>query len=157
VFDAVICESVTVFPQDKRRVVNEYVRVAKQGGYVGLNEGTWMKGSPPVELVEYAKRTMAGAVFLLADEWRALLESAGLAHIIVRAYEIHPFSQRLNEMRGLDAQDILDRMRGFKDFIILYARNPEFRRYARGIMPSARIIKNLFTYLGYGLYMGRRE
>ncbi len=37
-FDAVITESVTSFPENKQRAVNEYVRVTKPGGYVGLNE-----------------------------------------------------------------------------------------------------------------------
>jgi len=32
-FDAVITESVTAFPEDKQRAVNEYVRVTKPGGY----------------------------------------------------------------------------------------------------------------------------
>jgi ubiquinone/menaquinone biosynthesis C-methylase UbiE len=39
-FDAVITESVTAFPEDKQKAVNEYVRVAKPGGYVGLSEST---------------------------------------------------------------------------------------------------------------------
>jgi arsenite methyltransferase len=39
-FDAVITESVTAFPKSKQKAVNEYVRVTKTGGYVGLNEST---------------------------------------------------------------------------------------------------------------------
>ena len=46
-FDAVITESVTAFPEDKQKAVNEYVRVLKPGGYVGLNESTWLKTPPP--------------------------------------------------------------------------------------------------------------
>jgi len=42
-FDAVFTESVTAFPDDKQKAVNEYVRVTKIGGYVGLNETTWLK------------------------------------------------------------------------------------------------------------------
>ena len=38
IFDAVITESVTAFPEDKQKAVNEYVRVTKPGGYIGLNE-----------------------------------------------------------------------------------------------------------------------
>ena len=41
VFDAVITESVTSFPEDKQKAVNEYVRVTKPGGYVWLNESIW--------------------------------------------------------------------------------------------------------------------
>jgi arsenite methyltransferase len=49
-FDAVITESVTAFPEDKQKAVNEYVRVTKPGGYIGLNESTWLKVPPPPEL-----------------------------------------------------------------------------------------------------------
>jgi ubiquinone/menaquinone biosynthesis C-methylase UbiE len=41
-FDAVITESVTAFPEDKQLAVREYVRVIRPGGYVGLNESTWL-------------------------------------------------------------------------------------------------------------------
>jgi len=34
-FDAVITESVTAFPEDKQKAVLEYARVTKPGGYVG--------------------------------------------------------------------------------------------------------------------------
>jgi arsenite methyltransferase len=37
-FNAVITESVTAFPTDKQKAVNEYARVTKSGGFVGLNE-----------------------------------------------------------------------------------------------------------------------
>lgn len=50
-FDAVITESVTVFPEDKQKAVSEYVRVTKPGGYVGLNESVWLKVPPPPEIV----------------------------------------------------------------------------------------------------------
>jgi len=156
-FDAVICESVTAFPEDKQKAVNEYVRVTKAGGYTGMNEGTWIKAPPPTGLVEYIDRTMARAKFLPADGWKALLETADLTDIIVRTYKLNPFSQRLNEMKGLDFQDRLDRLRGLKDFVRLYVSNSNFRKYAKEIMPSAEIIKSLFAYLGYGMYVGRKE
>lgn len=155
-FDAVICESVTAFPKDKQKAVDEYARVVKPGGYVGMNEGTWVKTPPPVDLVEYSYRTMAGAVFLPPEGWQALLEKANLSDIVVRTYAINAFSQRLNEMQGMDFQDRLDRLRGIKDFVKLYLSSPELRKYAKEITPSMKIIKNLFAYLGYGLYVGRK-
>jgi len=156
VFDAVICESVTAFPEDKQRAVGEYVRVTKPGGYVGLNEGTWMKAPPPAELVQYIERTMAKARFLTPEGWKALLEGAGLADIVVKTYQVNALSQRLNEMAGLDFQDMLDRLRAWRSFFSLYVRSSDFRKYAREIMPSAAIIRNLFAYLGYGIYVGRK-
>jgi arsenite methyltransferase len=37
IFDVVICESVNVFVPDKPKAVDEYARVIKPGGYVGLS------------------------------------------------------------------------------------------------------------------------
>ena len=99
---------------------------------------------------------MAGAVFLPPEGWQALLEKANLSDIVVRTYAINAFSQRLNEMQGMDFQDRLDRLRGIKDFVKLYLSSPELRKYAKEITPSTKIIKNLFAYLGYGLYVGRK-
>ena len=39
-FDVVVGEFITGLLDDKRRGVNEYLRVTKPGGYVGLNEAT---------------------------------------------------------------------------------------------------------------------
>jgi ubiquinone/menaquinone biosynthesis C-methylase UbiE len=130
-FDAVICESVTAFPADIQRMVNENARVTRTGGYMGMNEGTWIRTSPPFELIEYIKRTMAGAKFLPAEGWKELLENSNLTDIIVTTYQINAFSQRFNEMRGLDSQDRLDCIQGVESFFMLYLKNPTFRKYAR--------------------------
>jgi ubiquinone/menaquinone biosynthesis C-methylase UbiE len=42
-FDVVIGEFITGLLDNERRGTNEYLRVAKPGGYVGLNEATWIK------------------------------------------------------------------------------------------------------------------
>jgi SAM-dependent methyltransferase len=154
-FDAVICESVTAFPEDQARAVSEYVRVTKPGGYVGLNEGTWVMTPPPAELVEYIHWTMAGANFLTADGWMLLLEGAGLADIVVRTFKPSMLGQWANEIGGMDASDVIDRTRSIGSFLSLYLRNPNFRKYAKEITPSGKVIKSLFTYLGYGIYAGR--
>lgn len=46
-FDAVLCESVATFVQNKQRVVDELASVTKPGGTVCLNEGGWLKPAPP--------------------------------------------------------------------------------------------------------------
>jgi SAM-dependent methyltransferase len=154
-FDAVLSESVTAFPPNTAQAVGEYVRVTRPGGYVGLNEGTWLQSPPPVDLAAFVARTMAGANFRTADDWQALLEAAGLRDLTVRSYKLGAVRQRLDEMRGLDRQDILDRFRAMGSFLSLYRKDPAFRRYAKGLTPSRAIMKDLFAYLGYGLYVGR--
>ena len=154
-FDVVLCESVTAFPADKQKAVNEYARVTRAGGYVGLNEGTWIE-PPPADLVAFAERTMSHARFLAADEWKALLVAAGLQDVIAQPQQMNAFRQRLDEMAGLDWQDVQDRMRGIGSFIGLYLRNPGFRRYAKEITPSMATLRDVFRYLGYGFYVGRK-
>ncbi len=69
-FDAVITESVTAFPKDKQKAVNEYARVTKPGGYVGLNESTWLKVPPPPELIAWACQDLGANVSpLISAEW----------------------------------------------------------------------------------------
>ena len=89
-FDAVITESVTAFPDDKQKAVNEYVRVTKPGGYVGLNESTWLKVPPPPELIAWASQDLGANVKpLTSGEWTGLLEIAGLQGIVVKTCEVN--------------------------------------------------------------------
>jgi ubiquinone/menaquinone biosynthesis C-methylase UbiE len=155
-FDAVICESVTAFPEDKRRAVSEYVRVTRPGGCVGLNEGTWIKTTPPAELVEYIDRTMAQAKFLTPGGWKELLEGSGLTDVVVRTYKLNALSQWVDEMRGVGFRDLTDRLRALNSFLSMVIKSPAFRKYAKEMTPSPKIIKSLFTYLGYGIYVGRK-
>ena len=89
-FDIVLCESVTAFPENKQKAVSEYARVAKPGGYVGMNEGTWLDYPPPPDLIEYIKNTMENAEFLTQGGWEALLRQAGLKDLRVEIRKISP-------------------------------------------------------------------
>lgn len=152
-FDVVICESVTAFLDDPLKAVREYVRVAKPGGCVGLNEGTWTRTPPPTKLVEFIDRTMAKATFLTSEEWREAMGKAGLTDIVARTYALTARRQLINEMRGFGFKDLV---RGWGKFFSLYLKSPAFRKYAKEITPSYAIIKSLFAYLGFGIYVGRK-
>lgn len=88
-FDAVLTESVTAFPEDKQKAVSEYARVTKPGGYVGLNETTWLKIPPPPEVVAWAAQEVGASVKpLTPDEWIGLLDTAGLKEIVSKTYAV---------------------------------------------------------------------
>jgi len=149
-FDVVICESVATFIEDRRRVAGEFVRVTQPGGYVGLNEEIWLK-TPPTELVEFAKRTWEiKAQVPTADDWVGLLEGAGLCDIVVQTYK---FDAR-RESTQVQRYRFQDMWRMFYRTLFLYIKNPAFRKY----MAERRYLpKDLFEYLGYALFVGRRQ
>lgn len=150
-FDAVIGESIIAFPKDKQRAVDECARVTKPGGYVGLNEVTWVK-APPAELVRYFSH-ITGAKPETSNGWKELLESSGLTEIEARVREISALDQWINEIKGLD---IRDWSRAWYRLLSQLIANPAYRRFAREALSVPKNIFGLFKYMGYGIYVGRR-
>lgn len=151
-FGAVICESIIAFVEDKQKAVSEYVRVTKPGGYIGLNEATWLRASPPTELVGYISR-ITGAKLDTSDDWKELLECDGLMDIVVRTHKINALSQFVSEIRQFGLKDYL---RGWYRFFYLLIKNSAFRKYLKEAWPPRSILKDYFQYLGYGIYVGRK-
>jgi arsenite methyltransferase len=154
VFDAVITESVTAFPADKQRAVNEYARVTRRGGYVGLNESTWLKTPPPPEVVAWASQDLGATVApLTSAAWVGLLEGVGLRDIAVKVSEIDV----QGEARGIvQRYGCVGMLRVLRSMLGLYARNPAYRRFVAQVRRDGVAPENLSEYLGYGLYVGRK-
>jgi len=152
VFNAVICESVVAFPKDKQKVINEYVRVTKSGGYVGMNEATWVE-TPPPELVEYMSRALGQAEFLNPDDWKDLLEEAGLTGVVARVYKTSALRQWANEVRQMNPRDYLG---AWSKFFSLCFKSSAVRKWIKGISVPPRSVFRIFKYFGYGIYIGRK-
>ncbi|MBA7507359.1 2-methoxy-6-polyprenyl-1,4-benzoquinol methylase, mitochondrial [subsurface metagenome] len=151
-FDAVICESVNAFIENKQKAASEYVRVTKPGGYVGLNECTWIKAPPP-ELAEYLCRTMGAEFPDCNNGWKELLEGTGLRETIARIYKTNALSQWVNEVRQFE---FLDFLRAWYRFLFLFIKSPACRRFAKEALSMPKSIFGLFKYFGYGIYVGRK-
>ena len=153
-FDAVITESATAFPEDKQRAVNEYVRVTKPGGYVGLNESTWLQVPPPPEAVAWVSQDVgANAKPLTSNEWVELLESAGLRETVVRTYEISVQNEARGILRRYGCGGML---RILSRILVLYATSPDYRRFVKEVRGDGITPENLDEYFGYGVYVGRK-
>ena len=154
-FDAVITESVTAFPEDKQKAVCEYARVTKPGGYVGLNETAWLKVPPPPDVVAWAAQDVGASVKPLApDEWSSLLENAGLKEITSSIYVIN----LQDESKGIlhrygwgGALNVMGRM------LLLYIKNPAYREFVKGVRQTGVTPVNLEEYFGYGLFVGHKK
>jgi arsenite methyltransferase len=154
IFDAVLTESVTAFPEDKQKAVNEYARVTRPGGCVGLNESTWLKVPPPPEMVAWAGQDLGANVKPLTQgEWKGLLERAGLTGITAEIFTI----KLQEEERGILQRygwggllGILGRM------LRLYARSPAYREFVKKTSKGGITPKDLPEYFGYGLFVGKK-
>ena len=153
-FDAVITESVAAFPEDKQRAVKEFARVTKTGGYVGLNESTWLKTPPPPDVVAWASQEVGAQVRPLArEEWVGLLKNAGLGELVVRIY---PIDTR-DEAGGIvQRYGCLGMLRVFWRMLRLYAKNPAYRGFVKRIRQGGIVPESLHEDFGYGLYVGRK-
>ena len=154
-FDAVITESVTAFPEDKQRAVNEYVRVTQPGGYVGLAESTWLKVPPPPELVAWASQDVGASVQpLTSDDWAGLLENAGLQDITTRIHPVDAGKETGLLMRRYGCGGIVGSV---LRALVLYIRNPAYRAFVKGVRKGGIVPENLSEYFGYGMYVGKKE
>jgi arsenite methyltransferase len=152
-FDAVFTESVTSFPEDKQKAVNEYARVTKSGGYVALNESTWRQAPPP-EVLAWADQDVVGNVKPLpSEDWVALLERAGLRDIVVRTYEVNAKEETKGIVRRYGWGGTV---RVWWRMLLLYARSPAYRSFVRQTRERGVLPENLEKYYGYGLFVGQK-
>ncbi len=154
VFDAVITESVTAFPESKQQAIDEYARVTKPGGYVGLNEAVWRKVPPPPEVVAWAAQDLGAHVQpLTVEAWKTLLENAGLQEVATRAY---PVDTRVETRGILQRYGWQGMLRVFLRMMLLYGRSPAYRRFVGKVRQGGLVPANLAEYFGYGLFVGHK-
>jgi len=147
-FDVVFCESVIAFVADKRRAIQECVRVAKPGGYVGLNESFWIE-EPSPESVTRA-RALVGTDVPVAATWQALWEESGLRDRVVRLHRTDPRTEVRSRIRWVGWRWAV---RAVGRLLRLYVTYPAARQSLKDIfgMPL-----DVVQQMGYGLFTGRK-
>jgi len=151
-FDVTICESVIAFLPDKQKGMREFVRVTKPGGFVGINEVTWVK-EPTPDLEEYAYTILGGARFLVAEGWKSLLIGAGLEKLVIVSGKLKLSSQFIEEMR---LSDLSDRLKAMGRFIKGVFNNPAYRKYSQQILSKPGMMFKFTSHIGNGLYVGQK-
>jgi SAM-dependent methyltransferase len=147
-FDVVICESVLIFVEDKARAIAECVRVTKPGGYVGLNEGVWLK-QPSPELVARVKDAI-GPYIPTQETWQALWESSGLRERVVKICQVDASTEVKSRIQWIGWRWLLGAWgRGLR----LYITNPAIRHSFKAVFD---VPSEVFEYSGYGLFAGRK-
>lgn len=146
-FDAVLVESVLAFVVDKRKAIDELLRVTRPGGYIGLNESYWRE--MPESMGEWDTLSIGPAI-ITEEEWRTLWDETPL---VAREIHIHELSAR---------QEALDRIQWIGCRYILSAWGRLFRMLfsRRGSLQSIQgqldAPRDMWTLLGYALFVGRK-
>ncbi|HTP11966.1 MAG TPA: class I SAM-dependent methyltransferase [Anaerolineae bacterium] len=148
-FDAVIVESVVAFVEDKPRALSECIRVARPGGYVGLNESFFMQ-MPTPELAHLMQRTCGGGEPPLQATWQTLWDESGLEDRVVRICT----SDARREIRGrLQWIGWRWSLEAFARLGYLYLTRPEARSSIRDQFGSSA---DSLETMRYGLFVGRK-
>lgn len=154
-FTTVISESVTAFPPDKAKAVSEYVRVLKPGGYLGLNESTWINYPPPQEIIDWVSQDlgMSSAQPLQAEEWERLLLDSGLREVFTEVEEVDIRDESRGLLKRYGCGGI---SKIFVRMLALYFRNPAYRDFVKSTRQEGVVPDGISLYFGYGLYVGKK-
>ena len=143
-FDIVLGEFITGLVDDKESALSEYVRVAKPGGTIALNEATWLKAPPPRNIIEFLSKAAGfkGALYT-SQGWKERLERSGVKEIMARTFK--------SDSLGNPKEDIKDLIVSLPGVVFSLIRRPRFREFMK---MSLAIPNDLLDYFGYGLYVG---
>jgi ubiquinone/menaquinone biosynthesis C-methylase UbiE len=149
-FDVVFCESVLAFVEDKPHAIRECVRVAKPGGYVGLNETFWIAEASP-ELVARAQASVGlGTDIPTAETWQALWEESGLRDRVVKLCQIHPRKEIKDRIQWVGWRWAV---RAWGRLLRLYITNPAVRQLIKEMFGAPL---DVIQQMGYGLFVGKK-
>lgn len=149
-FDVVVGESVLAFTEDQLQAASEFARVAKPGGYVGVNESVWVKDPPSALVAALSRSSGVGIEVLFPHDLRALLEGSGLRVIVARTHKVTALSDTLSQIRRLGLAGLATAWyRAFR----LYISRPGYREFVKEGLSQP---KEIVEYMGYGVYVGRK-
>lgn len=147
-FDAVFCESVLAFVEDKPRAIRECVRITRPGGYVGLNETFWIAQAPP-ERIARAQASLGTDIPTVAT-WQALWEESGLQDRVVRIHQIDSRTEVQDRIRWVGWRWAV---RAWGRLLRLYIVNPAVRQSIKEMFDAPL---DLIQQMGYGIFAGSK-
>ena len=150
-FDVVIVESVLAFIPEKKPIMDELVRVLRVNGRLGVTEATWIQ-----EPTEHLLNLLSGSIGPKLDiqkieEWKALIEDAGLMDVIAEVTPITARSEAIHRVRRVGWGHIVRVL--WNAINVLLPR----REYRALIGEALSDPKDVIEAWGYGIYVGRKS
>lgn len=147
-FDAVICESVLGFVEDKRRALRELVRVVKPGGYVGFNETFWIS-HPSVKTIQQLHE-MTTSEIPCQGTWEQTWEESVLEEHMARCYLQERRSEFWDDLQWVGWWRAL---RSFARLLGVYLLDATARKAIKDQLIAPLVAT---TQMGYVLFAGRK-
>jgi len=146
-FDVAVSQAMLVLVSDKRRAIQEALRVVKPEGYLGWLELSWKK-HPTAEFLEAVSSVLCAYCMQNVHTyqgWQSLLEDAG-----VKQLKTTPFSLKTGGILGmLDDEGFINAGR----IMFRYMTNARIRKRMNTMNA---FFKDHHDYFGYGIYTGRK-
>jgi len=146
-FDRAFGQAVLILVGDKKKAIQEALRVTKPGGYIGWLELSWRK---PVtkEFLDGVSNVICAYCMLgveTFENWKKLFDEAGVKELQTLAY-----SQEFKGMRGMLADE------GLVNAARIMFRYLTNRRVRKRMKIMDKFFKEYDDYFGYGIYVGKK-
>jgi SAM-dependent methyltransferase len=148
-FDVVLLESVNVFFDDKLAVLQEYSRVIKPGGYLGITEMTWLQ--PPTQAYQEMFKRIAFVTALQAEEWKRLVQEAGFVDVVGAGYPIDPGRESKGRFQRYGLGNVLKTLP--RIFKLLLTDRSSRMFFKDG---TSNLSRDIIDYVGYGVFAGKK-
>jgi ubiquinone/menaquinone biosynthesis C-methylase UbiE len=147
-FEVVLVESVVAFIKDKRRAIRELIRVAKPGGYVGINE-TFLYQELSSDMKELANKQL-GLDIPRLESWQELWDASGLQERVAKTYPLESREQVRSQIQWVGLGWAL---KALWRLYRLSRQNPAARESIRSQFSSG---SEIIGGMGYALFAGKK-
>lgn len=146
-FDVAISQAMLVLVTEKRRAVDEALRVTKPGGRLGWLELSWYK-EPPEEFLDAVSNVLCAYCMLNVHTfqgWEALFRAAGVKELETMSFPLSGGSMT----RMLADEGLVNTTR-------VMLKNLTDGRIRRRMNTMNRFFAEHAEYFGYGIYTGKK-
>jgi ubiquinone/menaquinone biosynthesis C-methylase UbiE len=146
-FDAAISQAMLILVKDKKKAIEESLRITKPGGRVGWLELSWKK-PPTKEFLEAVSNVLCAYCMLKVhtfEDWEKLFKKAGVKQLKIRAS-----SMEFGGMRGMLGDE------GFSNAFKIMFRFLTNSKIKKRLKTMNKFFMENSEYFGFGTYIGEK-
>ena len=146
-FDVAISQAMLVLVKDKKKSIQQAMRVTKPGGYLGWLELSWKK-QPTEEFMDAVSNVLCAYCMKNVhtfQDWEKLFKAAGINQLEIQSFPL----ENTGMFRMLNDEGVINTSK----VMFKYLTNARIRKRMNTMN---RFFKEHNNYFGYGIYTGRK-